>query len=94
MALHGITFGLAFFTAVTWLGALVPRSALATVQAVLYAFGFGLGGAVSSAGAGYVFEEHGGPGLFGAAAAVALVGAVVAVFTLTDRTRFEDAATR
>ncbi len=92
MTLHGLTFGIAFFTVVIWLGVLVPRSALATIQAVLYAFGFGVGGAASSAGAGYLFEQHGGPGLFGAAAALSLLAVLVAAVTLKDRTRFGTAA--
>lgn len=94
MSLHGLTFGIAFYTAVIWLGALVPRSALATVQALLYAFGFGLGGAVSSVTSGYLYSDSGGAGLFGAAAAVALVTTLLAVPLLRDRTRFGDAATR
>ncbi len=94
MSLHGFTFGIAFFTVVVWLSALVPKTALATVQAVLYAFGFGLGGAVSSVAAGYLYEHSQGAGLFGAAAAVALASTVLGVVILRDSTRFGDAATR
>ena len=92
MTLHGLSFGVAFYTTVVWLGVLVPKERLASVQAVLYAVGFGVGGALSSAASGYLYEHGQGPWLFGASAGVCALAVIVGAVGLSDRTTFGDAA--
>ncbi|MBT9558001.1 MAG: MFS transporter [Myxococcales bacterium] len=92
MTLHGLSFGVAFYTTVVWLGVLVPRERLASVQAVLYAVGFGVGGALSSAASGYLYEHGQGPWLFGASTIVCVIAILVGAVGLRERTTFGDAA--
>ena len=88
MALHGLSFGMAFYTTVVWLGALVPRERRATIQALLYAVAFGVGGAISSAASGYVYAHGAGFSLFLAEAVLSLVTLGVAALVLVDSTTF------
>jgi PPP family 3-phenylpropionic acid transporter len=93
MLLHGFSFGLAFYTTVVWLSALVPPERKATIQAVLYAFCFGVGGAISSSGAGYLYEHGGGRALFEAETVASLVTVALALLILRDRSTFAGAST-
>ena len=69
MALHGFTFGIAYYTAVLWIGEHVAVEQRATAQGMFQSIGFGLGGAISSVAAGYLFQLGRGPAMFGVAAA-------------------------
>lgn len=82
MVLHGMAFGIWYYTSVTWLGARVEASERATAQALFAAVGFGLGGSVSAIAAGYLFEAGRGPLLFAVAAAGALLVSGLALLVL------------
>lgn len=79
MTLHGVTFGVAYYTSVLWLADNVDPAHRTTAQAVFQSLGFGVGGAISAAGAGVVFELGRGPLLYSVAAGLSLLTLVVAV---------------
>jgi PPP family 3-phenylpropionic acid transporter len=82
MALHGLTFGVFYYTCVLWLGNVIPASDRATAQAVFQSVTFGFGGAISAVAAGYLFEAGRGALLFGVAAGLAAIMVLIAIFGL------------
>jgi PPP family 3-phenylpropionic acid transporter len=71
MLFHGLSFGMAYYTCVTWLGETVEPGIRAAGQGLFQVVAFGLGGALSTLAAGALFEHGQGPLLFTTAAAVA-----------------------
>jgi PPP family 3-phenylpropionic acid transporter len=70
MLLHGMTFGIAYYTCVLWLGENVEPQLRTRAQALFQTVGFGVGGLLSSVAAGYLFEVGGGALMFGTSAIV------------------------
>lgn len=71
--LHGLSFGVFYISAVTYLSRAVPPSLRATGQALLVATTFGIGGSLGYVAAGHCYDAVGGPTLFAVAAALELV---------------------
>ncbi len=71
MLFHGLSFGMAYYTCVTWLGSTVRTEIRAAGQGLFQVVAFGFGGAASTVGAGLLFEYGQGPVLFSVAAIVA-----------------------
>ena len=82
MLLHGLSFGMAYYTCVTWLGDAVEADIRAAGQGLFQVVAFGAGGAVSTICAGLLFERGGGSLLFGTAAAVACIALFVSLVAL------------
>jgi PPP family 3-phenylpropionic acid transporter len=80
MLLHGFSFGIWFYTSVTWLGDAVDEQDRARAQGLFHTLGFGFGGVISSLGAGALFTLGEGPLLFMVAAGLNLGTAVLAFF--------------
>ena len=78
MLLHGFSFGVWFYTSVTWLGDAVDERDRARAQGLFHTLGFGFGGVLSSAGAGFLYTLGEGVLLFGVAAALNLLTAILA----------------
>ena len=83
--LHGLTFGAFYLASVEWMVRRAPGSLRATGQSLFVAATFGVGGIVGYRGAGALYDALGGHRLFGVAAAVALLPAVV--LSLTPRAK-------
>jgi PPP family 3-phenylpropionic acid transporter len=77
--LHGFTFGAFYVAAMGFLAREVPAEQRARGQGLYGAITFGGGGLVGFAVSGYGFDWLGGKGLFGIAAGVEIVAAVVAM---------------
>ena len=86
MLFHGLSFGMAYYTCVTWLGEAVDPEIRAAGQGLFQVVAFGLGGAVSTLAAGALFESGQGPRLFTAAAVVAVctIGAAIWLLRTQD----------
>jgi PPP family 3-phenylpropionic acid transporter len=86
MTLHGVTFGVWYYTTVSWLGDHAPREERHSAQAVFTSFAFGVAGTLSSLGSGYLYELGQGALMFGVAAAVSAITWVTsaAVFAKHD----------
>lgn len=78
-ALHGLSFGLFYVAAVSFVSRRVPSQLRATGQALFVSITFGLGGLVGFTGAGAAYELLGGHRLFGAAALLELAPALLAL---------------
>ena len=79
MLLHGFSFGIWFYTSVTWLGDAVDERDRARAQGLYHTLGFGFGGVISSLGAGFLFTLGEGRLLFGVAAGLNLLTAIMAL---------------
>ena len=82
MLLHGMSFGIWYYTSVTWLGTAVEPTDRARAQGLFSAIGFGLGGMSSSIIAGYIYSDGGGALLFAVAAGATLLTAFAAWLVL------------
>ena len=80
MLLHGFSFGIWFYTSVTWLGDAVDEQDRARAQGLYHTLGFGFGGVLSSLGAGFLYTAGEGELLFSVAAGLNLLTAVLAFF--------------
>ncbi|MCB9507093.1 MAG: MFS transporter [Myxococcales bacterium] len=81
-ALHFATFGVWFSLTMGALGDFAPPERRATVQGLLSALCFGVGGTASSLLTGAVFERYGGEGAFSVAVALELLAALAYVVVL------------
>jgi PPP family 3-phenylpropionic acid transporter len=81
-ALHGLTFGVFWASAMVWLAAAVPAALRATGQAVYGICVFGLGNLLGYTGCGLLSARAGTAGAFRAGAALELVPLALLVVTL------------
>jgi PPP family 3-phenylpropionic acid transporter len=77
--LHGLTFGAFYVAGVAYVARWVPLEWRATGQALFASATFGIGGLVGYLSAGSLFDALGGPMLFGVAAVVEVVPALLAL---------------
>ncbi len=89
MLLHGVTFGVWYYTTVMWLGHEVEAPIRTTAQALFQSVGFGIGGSISAIGAGYLFQAGRGGMLFTAAAALSALTLGIAWFLLPSGGRVD-----
>ncbi len=75
--LHGFTFGAFYLASVDWMVKRAPGSLRATGQTLFAAATFGIGGVVGYRVSGGLYDVLGGHGLFGYAAVMALLPALV-----------------
>lgn len=75
--LHGLTFGAFYLSSVEWMVQRAPGSLRATGQTLFVAATFGVGGIVGYRVSGELYDSLGGHQLFGVAAVMALLPAVV-----------------
>jgi PPP family 3-phenylpropionic acid transporter len=76
-AFHGFTFGAFYLSSVAWMMERAPGSLRATGQSLFVAATFGVGGIVGYRVAGMLYDALGGHRLFGVAAIMALLPALV-----------------
>lgn len=76
-AIHGLTFGAFYLASVEWMVQRAPGSLRATGQTLYVAATFGVGGVVGYRVSGALYDVLGGHRLFGVAALMALLPAVV-----------------
>lgn len=94
MPLHGLTFGVAYYTMVLWLGRRVPPPIRATAQAAFQVVGFGVGGSISAVMAGYLFEVGRGPLMFGVASGLGALTLLLSLITQRGRSPGSDTDSR
>lgn len=79
-ALHGVTFGLFYTTAVSLVATRTPDSVRQGAQGLFASLFFGVGGAVGAGASGAVLDDGGGPArTWGAMAALSLIPLVLVV---------------
>ena len=78
MLLHGLSFGMAYYTCVTWRGDAITPAIRAAGQGLFQVVAFGIGGAISTIAAGLLFEAGAGTLLFSSAATAATITLVAA----------------
>jgi PPP family 3-phenylpropionic acid transporter len=85
-ASHGLTFGAHLAGSVAYVEAHTPPGLRATAQGLLTAAGFGVGSVLGALGGGLLLDSAGGPGLFGAAAGLAALAALLVLLAGRQRT--------
>ncbi len=85
-AIHGLTFGAFYLSAVTWMVERAPGSLRATGQALFVAATFGVGGIVGYRGSGMLYDALQGHRLFAVASVVALLPVLV-IWLVPQRVR-------
>jgi PPP family 3-phenylpropionic acid transporter len=88
-ALNSVSFGVFYLAAIRYFQQLVPDRFRATGQAAFAVVWSSLGGMLSGAAGGWLFEQYGGRSVFAAASAMAVVA--LAAFALM---RFRDPAAK
>ncbi len=84
-ALHGLTFGAFYVSAVQYMSDHVPDSLRATGQALFAAATFGLAGVIGFVASGRVYDALGGHMMFGLAGVVELLPALAVVALLRSK---------
>jgi PPP family 3-phenylpropionic acid transporter len=87
-ALHALSYGVFWASAMAWLGEAVPPAVRATGQAVFTTMLFGVGNLVGYAGCGFLYDRTGGASAaFAAGAVVELIPLALTVAALLRRPR-------
>jgi PPP family 3-phenylpropionic acid transporter len=86
-ALHGLTFGVFYVSAVAFMSDRVPPSLRATGQALFVAATFGVGGLLGFIGSGRLYQALGGHWLFALAGVLELLPLALVAFTCASARR-------
>ncbi|MFB4164193.1 MFS transporter [Alteribacillus sp. JSM 102045] len=90
---HGVTFGLMYFSSLSYITKLVPEELQATGHLLFITTFFGLSGIVGSLGGGWAMDELGGAGLYLWLGVFSLIGALsLTIYTIIMKKKSVSAA--